>query len=87
MIFFPDTLVYFKDIFNTIFFQIYFGIWVTLCVTASWVGTTHSIKYLYLRRPYDEEVDDTVLLPHDTSGINMTILQTRYVSINYLLEN
>ncbi|XP_019871517.2 putative thiamine transporter SLC35F3 isoform X1 [Aethina tumida] len=60
--------------------KIYFGIWVTLCVTASWVGTTHSIKYLYLRRPYDEEVDDTVLLPHDTSGINMTILQTRYTA-------
>lgn len=31
--------------------QIYFGVCVTICVTASWVGATHCIKYLYLRRP------------------------------------
>jgi len=24
---------------------------VTICVTASWVGATHCIKYLYLRQP------------------------------------
>lgn len=28
-------------------FQIYFGVCVTICVTASWVGATHCIKYLY----------------------------------------
>jgi hypothetical protein len=39
--------------FNLQFFsqQIYFGVCVTICVTASWVGATHCIKYLYLRRP------------------------------------
>ncbi|PNF24202.1 putative thiamine transporter SLC35F3 [Cryptotermes secundus] len=31
--------------------KIYFGVCVTICVTASWVGATHCIKYLYLRRP------------------------------------
>jgi len=31
--------------------QIYFGVCVTICVTASWVGATHCIKYLYLRHP------------------------------------
>ncbi|XP_018903874.1 solute carrier family 35 member F3 isoform X2 [Bemisia tabaci] len=27
--------------------KIYFGVCVTVCVTASWVGSTHSFKYLY----------------------------------------
>uniref|UniRef100_A0A6P7FMG9 Thiamine transporter SLC35F3 n=1 Tax=Diabrotica virgifera virgifera TaxID=50390 RepID=A0A6P7FMG9_DIAVI len=61
--------------------KIYFGIWVTVCVTASWVGATHCIKYLYLRRPKDTDVDaDPVLIPHDTSGINMTLVQTIYTT-------
>lgn len=30
-------------------FQMYFGICVTVLLTASWVGSTHCIKYLYLR--------------------------------------
>ncbi|GJQ69533.1 hypothetical protein Trydic_g6633 [Trypoxylus dichotomus] len=58
--------------------KIYFGIWVTVCVTASWVGATHCIKYLYLRRPLDH--DDPVLLPEDTTGLNMTALHKHYVS-------
>lgn len=60
--------------------QIYFGVWVTVCVTASWVGATHSIKYLYLRRPKDNEYDDPILVPHDTTDLNMTVVQTKYVS-------
>ncbi|XP_056632363.1 solute carrier family 35 member F3 isoform X1 [Diorhabda sublineata] len=61
--------------------KIYFGIWVTVCVTASWVGATHCIKYLYLRRPKDIEADaDPVLIPHDTTGINMTLVQTIYTA-------
>ncbi|XP_066993222.1 solute carrier family 35 member F3 isoform X1 [Anabrus simplex] len=31
--------------------KIYCGVCVTICVTASWVGATHCIKYLYLRHP------------------------------------
>lgn len=31
--------------------KIYFGVCVTVCVTASWVGATHAIKYLFLRQP------------------------------------
>uniref|UniRef100_A0AAR5Q515 EamA domain-containing protein n=1 Tax=Dendroctonus ponderosae TaxID=77166 RepID=A0AAR5Q515_DENPD len=58
--------------------KIYFGIWVTVCVTASWVGATHSIKYLYLRRSKDEDYDDPILVPHDTTDLNMTVLQTKY---------
>ncbi|KAJ8945883.1 hypothetical protein NQ318_002724, partial [Aromia moschata] len=62
-------------------FQIYFGIWVTVCVTASWVGATHSIKYLYLRRPTDANADaDPVLIPHDTSGLNMTAVHWLYAA-------
>ncbi|KAI4457368.1 hypothetical protein MML48_7g00019855 [Holotrichia oblita] len=58
--------------------KIYFGIWVTVCVTASWVGATHCIKYLYLSRPLD--YDDPVLLPEDTTGLNITALHKHYVS-------
>lgn len=58
--------------------KIYFGVWVTVCVTASWVGATHSIKYLYLRRPNDNEYDDPILVPHDTTDLNMTVVQTKY---------
>ncbi|CAG9853816.1 unnamed protein product [Phyllotreta striolata] len=61
--------------------KIYFGIWVTVCVTASWVGATHCIKYLYLKRPKDSDTDaEPVLIPHDTSGINMTLVQTIYTT-------
>ncbi|XP_044592635.1 putative thiamine transporter SLC35F3 [Cotesia glomerata] len=31
--------------------KIYFGVCVTVCVTASWVGATHCIKYLYFHKP------------------------------------
>ncbi|XP_050293332.1 putative thiamine transporter SLC35F3 isoform X2 [Anthonomus grandis grandis] len=58
--------------------KIYFGVWVTVCVTASWVGATHSIKYLYLRRPKDEEYNDPILVPHDTTDLNMTVVQTKF---------
>ncbi|XP_068911030.1 solute carrier family 35 member F3 isoform X3 [Tenebrio molitor] len=61
--------------------KIYFGIWVTICVTASWVGATHCIKYLYLQRPVTPDSDDDpVLVPHDTTGLNMTALQKQYAA-------
>ncbi|XP_044258678.1 putative thiamine transporter SLC35F3 isoform X1 [Tribolium madens] len=60
--------------------KIYFGIWVTICVTASWVGATHCIKYLYLQRPITDIDEDPVLVPHDTSGLNMTALQKQYAA-------
>ncbi|CAH1118773.1 unnamed protein product [Phaedon cochleariae] len=64
--------------------KIYFGIWVTVCVTASWVGATHSIKYLYLRQPEDvaPSVDSVMIpqFPHDISGLNLTIVQTIYTA-------
>ncbi|KAK0165757.1 hypothetical protein PV328_004251 [Microctonus aethiopoides] len=31
--------------------KIYFGVCVTVCVTASWVGATHCIKYMYYYKP------------------------------------
>lgn len=68
------------------YFQIYFGIWVTVCVTASWVGTTHCIKYLYLNRP-KEDIDEAinpVLVPHDTSELNMTAFETYYEMVSVL---
>ena len=30
--------------------QIYFGVCITVLVTAAWVGTTHCIKFLYFQR-------------------------------------
>ncbi|XP_032596347.1 putative thiamine transporter SLC35F3 isoform X3 [Drosophila grimshawi] len=39
--------------------KMYFGVCVTILVTASWVGATHCIKYMYLyRAPYEDELDD-----------------------------
>nr|CAH7751291.1 unnamed protein product [Callosobruchus chinensis] len=59
--------------------KIYFGIWVTVCVTASWVGATHCIKYLYLGRPRDPETDaDPLLLPRGVNEINMTAIHSVY---------
>ncbi|KAH0818491.1 hypothetical protein GEV33_004301 [Tenebrio molitor] len=64
--------------------KIYFGIWVTICVTASWVGATHCIKYLYLQRPVTPDSDDDpVLVPHDTTGLNMTALQKQYHALRF----
>lgn len=75
----PYRNIYPTDLFRP--FQIYFGVWVTICVTASWVGATHCIKYLYLRRPKDVEANvDPVLVPHDTSDLNMTLVHSLYVS-------
>lgn len=43
----------------------YFGVCVTILVTASWVGATHCIKYMYLyRAPYEDELEDDL----DTSS-------------------
>ncbi|KAL3278978.1 hypothetical protein HHI36_016495 [Cryptolaemus montrouzieri] len=58
--------------------KIYFGVWVTVCITASWVGATHCIKYLYLRRPLFDVDEDPVPLPYDVSGYNMTPIHRRY---------
>ncbi|XP_031357912.1 uncharacterized protein LOC116181661 isoform X5 [Photinus pyralis] len=57
--------------------KIYFGIWVTVCVTGSWVGATHCVKYLFLSRQVDS--DDAVFIPHDV-GLNMTAFSRRYSS-------
>ncbi|CAH2007200.1 unnamed protein product [Acanthoscelides obtectus] len=65
--------------------KIYFGIWVTVCVTASWVGATHCIKYLYLGRPREPETDaDPMLLPAGINEVNMTAIQPVHVySVTY----
>lgn len=41
----------------------YFGVCVTILVTASWVGSAHSVKYLYLSKP---ALKYTVLPPEAT---------------------
>lgn len=39
--------------------QMYFGVCVTILMTASWVGATHCIKYMYkYRAPYDDLLND-----------------------------
>lgn len=39
-----------------ILFQMYYGVCVTIFVTASWVGATHCIKFLYIHRIYQPSV-------------------------------
>jgi hypothetical protein len=65
--------------FNLPFFsqQIYFGVCVTICVTASWVGATHSIKYLYLHRP----------APNTAYSNNSNTMHRHIVSYHFLLKN
>ncbi|XP_022209631.1 uncharacterized protein LOC111065648 isoform X6 [Drosophila obscura] len=39
--------------------KMYFGVCVTILMTASWVGATHCIKYMYkYRAPYDDVLND-----------------------------
>jgi solute carrier family 35 protein F3/4 len=45
----------------------YFGVCVTILVTASWVGATHCIKFLYVRR----NVYAATLPPHLTNFLNV----------------
>ncbi|GLV43767.1 uncharacterized protein CBL_06909 [Carabus blaptoides fortunei] len=56
--------------------KIYFGVCVTVCVTASWVGATHCIKYLYFRRPAHSL--DPALFPSDTGNISISSLHPQY---------
>ncbi|KAF5277360.1 hypothetical protein FQA39_LY06173 [Lamprigera yunnana] len=56
--------------------EIYCGIWVTVCVTGSWVGATHCVKYLFLSREIDS--DDPVFIPNDGALVNMTALGKQY---------
>lgn len=60
--------------------KIYFGVCVTVCVTASWVGATHCIKYLYFRRPTHPL--DSALLPPDTANVSISALHPPYVPYN-----
>ncbi|XP_067208897.1 solute carrier family 35 member F3 isoform X3 [Linepithema humile] len=46
--------------------KIYFGICVTLCVTASWVGATHCIKYLYFHK--SDEILQTIASANSSSN-------------------
>lgn len=53
----------------------YFGVCVTILVTASWVGATHCIKFLYVYQnssQYSSVTSPSVISPHDNFvyGIN-----------------
>ncbi|XP_071050978.1 solute carrier family 35 member F3 isoform X3 [Onthophagus taurus] len=54
--------------------KIYYGIWVTVCVTASWVGATHCIKYLFL--PIREEPASSI--ETNDESLNITPVYTHY---------
>ncbi|KAL1123518.1 hypothetical protein AAG570_002595 [Ranatra chinensis] len=51
--------------------KIYCGVCVTVCVTASWVGATHCIKYLYIPQPVDTQ--QPALMLFNTSNSIMMI--------------
>ncbi|XP_066594379.1 solute carrier family 35 member F3 [Prorops nasuta] len=55
--------------------KIYFGVCVTICVTASWVGATHCIKYLYFYKA------KSVAYPPTNSSV--TGLQEDHVALPY----
>lgn len=46
--------------------KMYFGVCVTILVTASWVGATHCIKFLYIRRSNYAQPDVTAINPNAT---------------------
>ncbi|XP_044743465.1 putative thiamine transporter SLC35F3 [Chrysoperla carnea] len=56
--------------------KIYFGVCVTICVTASWVGATHCIKYLYL--PTKPTITTTTTINNDKS-ISTSIIHQTYI--------
>ncbi|KAK9880189.1 hypothetical protein WA026_010061 [Henosepilachna vigintioctopunctata] len=58
--------------------KIYFGIWVTICITASWVGATHCIKYLFIRRSLIEVDTEVVLDNFEKTENNITSDQWKY---------
>lgn len=64
--------------------QVYYGLCVTFFVTASWVGATHAIKYLYMYHPTKYPV-------LTGSGFNFSSIhqQTvkRYSRITLLMNN
>ncbi|XP_076672402.1 solute carrier family 35 member F3 isoform X2 [Andrena cerasifolii] len=49
--------------------KIYFGVCVTICVTASWVGATHFIKYLYFHK---------LESPSNSSSSNSSVTELRH---------
>ncbi|KAK6629817.1 hypothetical protein RUM43_003637 [Polyplax serrata] len=53
--------------------KVYFGVCVTICVTATWVGATHCIKYLFHEKKF--------LIPA-YQGSNSTLQSTYIVSYN-----
>ncbi|XP_029680844.1 putative thiamine transporter SLC35F3 isoform X2 [Formica exsecta] len=50
--------------------KIYFGVCVTICVTASWVGATHCIKYLYFHYKYDKVSQTSVTANSSTDDLH-----------------
>lgn len=48
--------------------KMYFGVCVTILVTATWVGATHCIKYLYIRRNSYSSLPINTLLISDGGG-------------------
>ncbi|XP_063704945.1 solute carrier family 35 member F3 isoform X1 [Culicoides brevitarsis] len=56
--------------------KMYFGVFVTILVTASWVGSAHSIKYLYLSKPQSNYMslppEATILVSVDTDDNDNT---------------
>ncbi|XP_046735765.1 putative thiamine transporter SLC35F3 isoform X1 [Diprion similis] len=56
--------------------KIYFGVCVTICITASWVGATHCMKYLYFKKP--ETVGQEASIPSNVSGLHHQHLTLSY---------
>ncbi|EZA58449.1 putative thiamine transporter SLC35F3 isoform X2 [Ooceraea biroi] len=59
--------------------KIYFGVCVTICVTASWVGATHCIKYLYFHK--SEQLSQTSVTSSTNSSTNG--LRQQYIVLPY----
>ncbi|XP_011267589.1 putative thiamine transporter SLC35F3 isoform X3 [Camponotus floridanus] len=61
--------------------KIYFGVCVTICVTASWVGATHCIKYLYFHK--SEEIPETSVKTETIANSTADDLHHQHITLPY----
>ncbi|XP_018401770.1 PREDICTED: putative thiamine transporter SLC35F3 isoform X2 [Cyphomyrmex costatus] len=57
--------------------KIYFGVCVTICVTASWVGATHCIKYLYFHK--SDKISET----SESANFSVNGLHHQHIILSY----
>ncbi|XP_044004128.1 putative thiamine transporter SLC35F3 isoform X5 [Aphidius gifuensis] len=62
--------------------KIYYGVCVTVCVTATWVGATHCIKYLYFQKP-ESNISQTLSINSSSSSSSSSGLYHKSMILPY----